>query len=68
MEQRLKLPVGIEFFDEIRTSGYYYIDKTKLLGGPSWKKLRKRKSEKKEKHSSRKVTAWHADAASKSVR
>ena len=30
MEQRLKLPVGIEFFDEIRTSGYYYIDKTKL--------------------------------------
>ena len=31
MEQRLKLPVGIEFFDEIRTSGYYYIDKTKLI-------------------------------------
>jgi len=30
MEQRLKLPVGIEFFDEIRTSGYY-IDKTKLI-------------------------------------
>lgn len=31
MGQRLKLPVGIEFFDEIRTSGYYYIDKTKLI-------------------------------------
>ena len=31
MEQRLKLPVEIEFFDEIRTSGYYYIDKTKLI-------------------------------------
>lgn len=25
------MPVGIEFFDEIRTSGYYYIDKTKLI-------------------------------------
>ena len=25
------MPVGIEFFDEIRTSGYYYIDKTGLI-------------------------------------
>ena len=27
----MKLPVGIENFEEIRTDGYYYIDKTKLI-------------------------------------
>lgn len=27
----LKLPVGIESFEEIRTQGFYYIDKTKLI-------------------------------------
>lgn len=28
MEKKLKLPVGIEFFRDIRTRGYYYVDKT----------------------------------------
>lgn len=27
----LKLPVGIEFFDEIRTEGFYYVDKTRYI-------------------------------------
>ena len=27
----IKLPVGIENFEEIRTGGYYYVDKTKLI-------------------------------------
>ena len=27
----MKLPVGIENFEEIRTEGYYYIDKTALI-------------------------------------
>ena len=27
----LKLPVGIENFEDIRRSGFYYIDKTCLL-------------------------------------
>lgn len=31
MENRLKLPVGIESFEEIRRNQYYYIDKTKLI-------------------------------------
>lgn len=31
MEISMKLPVGIENFEEIRTEGYYYIDKTKLI-------------------------------------
>ncbi|MDD6520306.1 MAG: AAA family ATPase [Oribacterium sp.] len=31
MENRLKLPVGIENFEEIRRNQYYYIDKTKLI-------------------------------------
>ena len=31
MENRLKLPVGIENFEEIRRNHYYYIDKTKLI-------------------------------------
>ena len=27
----LKLPVGIENFEEIRTKGFYYVDKTGLI-------------------------------------
>lgn len=29
--ENVMLPVGIEFFDEIRTEGYYYVDKTGLI-------------------------------------
>lgn len=32
MDNKLKLPVGIENFEEIRKSGFYYIDKTRLIG------------------------------------
>ena len=31
MEGKLKLPMGIEDFEEIRTMGYYYADKTRLI-------------------------------------
>lgn len=31
MDKKLKLPVGIENFEEIRRNQYYYIDKTKLI-------------------------------------
>lgn len=31
MKKKLKLPVGIENFEEIRRNQYYYIDKTKLI-------------------------------------
>ena len=31
MIQKLKLPIGIENFQEIRQMGFYYIDKTKLI-------------------------------------
>ncbi len=31
MENRLKLPVGIDGFEKIRRNGFYYIDKTKLI-------------------------------------
>lgn len=31
MTQKLKLPIGIENFHEIRQMGFYYIDKTKLI-------------------------------------
>lgn len=31
METKVKLPMGIENFKEIRTMGYYYIDKTGLI-------------------------------------
>lgn len=31
MAARLKLPMGIEDFEEIRTSGYCYVNKTGLL-------------------------------------
>ena len=30
-EVRKKLPVGIENFEEIRTKGFYYVDKTGLI-------------------------------------
>ena len=31
MDNILKLPVGIENFEEIRQFGFYYIDKTRLI-------------------------------------
>ena len=31
MANTLKLPVGIESFEEIRKLGFYYIDKTRLI-------------------------------------
>ena len=31
MNQTLKLPVGIENFEDIRKLGFYYRDKTKLI-------------------------------------
>ncbi len=31
MEKQLRLPVGIENFEEIRTNGYYFVDKTKFI-------------------------------------
>ena len=31
MTEKEKLPVGIEDFEEIRTMGYYYVDKTGLI-------------------------------------
>ena len=31
MANTLKLPVGIENFEEIRNLGFYYIDKTRLI-------------------------------------
>lgn len=31
MAEKVKLPMGIENFEEIRTGGYYYIDKTGLI-------------------------------------
>ncbi len=31
MENKKKLPIGIEFFRDIRTEGYYYVDKTGLI-------------------------------------
>ena len=31
MSETLKLPVGIEDFQEIRKEGFYYVDKTKLI-------------------------------------
>ena len=31
MSEGIKLPVGIENFEEIRSKGYYYVDKTKLI-------------------------------------
>lgn len=31
MTKMLKLPVGIENFQEIRQSDFYYVDKTRLI-------------------------------------
>lgn len=31
MNDRVKLPIGIEDFEEIRTEGFYYVDKTGLI-------------------------------------
>ena len=31
MNEQLKLPIGIESFSKIRTSGFYYVDKTRLI-------------------------------------
>ena len=31
MAERLKLPIGIENFKEIREGGFYYVDKTRLI-------------------------------------
>ena len=31
MSKMLKLPIGIENFQEMRQSGFYYVDKTKLI-------------------------------------
>ena len=31
MNKQLKLPVGIENFQEIRQLGFYYVDKTKMI-------------------------------------
>ena len=31
MSEKLKLPIGLENFEEIRKSGFYYVDKTKLI-------------------------------------
>ena len=31
MENKKKLPIGIEFFGDIRSGGYYYVDKTGLI-------------------------------------
>lgn len=31
MNRKVKLPIGIESFEEIRTEGFYYVDKTGLI-------------------------------------
>lgn len=31
MEIKKKLPIGIEFFSDIRTKGFYYVDKTAFI-------------------------------------
>lgn len=31
MKETVKLPIGIENFEEIRTEGFYYVDKTGLI-------------------------------------
>ncbi|MCG5514242.1 AAA family ATPase, partial [Ectothiorhodospira shaposhnikovii] len=30
-QQRLRLPIGIQTFSEIREGGYYYVDKTPII-------------------------------------
>ena len=41
MANTLKLPVGIENFEEIRKLGFYYIDETRLIEQPlqGWGKV-----------------------------
>ena len=31
MEDKKKLPIGIEDFREIRNEGFYYVDKTRVI-------------------------------------
>mgnify|MGYP002512321986 CR=1 FL=1 len=31
MKDKVKLPIGIENFEKIRTEGFYYVDKTGLI-------------------------------------
>lgn len=31
MEEKVKIPIGIENFAEIRTEGFYYVDKTGMI-------------------------------------
>ena len=31
MENKLKLPIGIQSFERLRSDGYLYVDKTRLL-------------------------------------
>ena len=31
MDNRLKLPIGIDNFEKIRKENFYYVDKTKLI-------------------------------------
>lgn len=31
MKRKLKLPIGIDNFDKLRTEGFYYVDKTQLI-------------------------------------
>ena len=31
MDRKVKLPIGIENFEKLRTEGFYYVDKTGLI-------------------------------------
>ena len=31
MTTKMKLPIGIEFFKDMRTNGFYYVDKTGFI-------------------------------------
>ncbi len=31
MDRKVKLPIGIEDFEKLRTEGFYYVDKTGLI-------------------------------------
>ena len=31
MEEKKKLPIGIEFFNHFKTDNYYYVDKTGFI-------------------------------------
>ena len=32
MTEHIKLPIGVDSFEEIRREGFYYVDKTGLIG------------------------------------